>query len=337
MERKTALLCTVDGGTLRDMSLMNPENPQPLLSRNRCAPAAFRRTARGLLACALFPGLLWAVSGTSNASLPESVVFVGKPRFEKLIERGVRENWKALPLGERTTRAGLSLVGTPYVNYTLELHDRIESPSANINGMDCWTFFEIALATARVLKTTDQPTPQDFLRFIEMDRYRGGKCDGTFSSRLHHLEDWLQDNQKRGLIKDITPSLPGARKLNRTMNYMGGKGSRHFRQLRADPSQIPKLARVEKTLSDRGIWYVPKGSVRAAEKHIRNGDIICIVTTWHGSYTSHVGLAVRDKQGTLRFLHASRNEKKVILDSRLSDYLNRYKLHAGIMVARPLE
>jgi hypothetical protein len=80
---------------------------------------------------------------------------------------------------------------------------------------------------------------------------------------------------------------------------------------------------------------VPKSAVPAAEKHLRNGDIVCIVTTWHGSYTSHVGLAYRDKKGVLRFLHASRNAREVILDSRLSDYLNRYSLHAGIMVARP--
>jgi len=63
--------------------------------------------------------------------------------------------------------------------------------------------------------------------------------------------------------------------------------------------------------------------------------IICIVTAWHGDYTSHVGLAVRDAKGTLRFLHASKNSRAVIVDRRLSDYLNRYFLYAGIMVGRP--
>lgn len=275
------------------------------------------------------------LSGTALAGLPESKTFVGRDRYEALIQRGVRENWKSLPISERTARAGLALVGTPYVNFTLELDDRIESPSANFRGMDCWTFFEIALATARALKASDSPSSADFLRLIEIDRYRGGHCDGTFASRLHHLEDWLQDNQRRGLVKDVTPGLPGAQKLRRTMNYMGGSGSRHFRQLRANPSLVPKLAKVEAELSRRGIYYVPKRSVRAAERYLQNGDIISIVTTWPGSYTSHVGLAYRDKNSVLRFLHASRNERKVILDSRLSDYLNRYKLHAGIMVARP--
>lgn len=280
---------------------------------------------------------LVAIMAGKAATLPADTVFAGRKKFEALIAQGNRENWAKLPLGERIGRVGMALEGTPYKNFTLELHDRIETPCANFNGMDCWTFFEIALATARLQKETTAADSKRFLRLIEEDRYRGGRCDGTFSSRLHHLEDWLWDNQRRGLVKDITPSLPGAKKIQRTMNYMGGKGARHFRQLRADPSQVPKLAKVEASLSQRGIWYVPKSAVPAAEKHIRTGDIISIVTTWPGSYTSHVGIAYRDKKGTLRFLHASRNSGKVILDSRLSTYLNRYKLHAGIFVARPLE
>ncbi len=277
------------------------------------------------------------VSGVSwaPAALPESVVFVGKGKYQSLINRGIAGNWRELPVGERTAKVGLALVGTPYKNYTLELDDRIEVPCVNMAGMDCWTFFEIALGVARVLKTSDTPTPGDLLRMIELDRYRGGRSNGTFVSRLHHLEDWLQDNQKRGLVKDVTPSLPGAKKMYRTMNYMGGKPSKYFRQLRADPSMIPQMARIESDLSRRGIWYVPKSAVPAAEKYLKDGDIICIVTTWPGTYTSHVGLAYRDDKGVMRFLHASKNAREVLLDSRLSNYLDRYSLHAGIMVARP--
>lgn len=278
---------------------------------------------------------LIGISPLARAGLPASTVFVGPEKFDALARKGVKGNWKELPIGERTAKVGMALLGTPYKNFTLELDDRIETPCANFKGMDCWTFFEISLATARALKISDSPTRAQFLKLIEIDRYRGGKCDGTFASRLHHLEDWLQDNQRRGLVEDITPTLPGAKKLYRTMNYMGGKGSRNFRQLRANPSLVPKLAKVESDLSRNGIWYVPKASVPAAEKKIRDGDIICIVTTWHGDYTSHVGLAYRDKKGTLRFLHASKNAREVILDSRLSDYLNRFSMHAGIMVGRP--
>ena len=112
-----------------------------------------------------------------------------------------RRELEHLPVGERTTKVGLALLGTPYKNYTLELDDRIETPCVNMAGMDCWTFFEIALGTARALKTSENPTSQDLLRMIELDRYRGGRCNGIFTSRLHYLEQWLYDNQSRGLVK----------------------------------------------------------------------------------------------------------------------------------------
>lgn len=289
---------------------------------------------RAVFLAALFS--LFGLAGIASAKLPEDVVFQGKEIYQSLIQRGVRENWKALPVGERVARAGMALRGTPYQNFTLELDDRVETPSANFYGMDCWTFFEIALATARLLASSETYSPREFLKWIEKDRYRGGRCDGKFTSRLHHLEDWLRDNASRGLVEDVTPRLPGARKLYREMSYMGGSGSRFFRQLRADPSLVPVMARIERELSEQGIWYVPKSRVREAEPLLRNGDIVCIVTTWPKSYTSHVGLAVRDGQGILRFLHASRDARQVILDSRLSGYLARHRNHAGIMVARPL-
>lgn len=276
------------------------------------------------------------VAANLSAALPPEKVFVNPRKFDQLVQRGMEEGWAALPLGDRTAKVGLALVGTPYVNYTLELHDRIETPCVNMDGMDCWTFFEIALGTARAFRISGQPTSRDLLRMIELDRYRGGRCDGTFVSRLHHLEDWSQDNERRGLIKDLTPTLPGARKLHREMRYMGTNW-KSFRQLKANPKLVPEMVRVEAELSRRGIYYVPKEKVPAIEKYLRNGDVISIVTTWPGNYTSHVGLAVRDQRGTLRFLHASRNHRRVVLDERLSTYLKSNSKHLGIMVARPNE
>ena len=174
------------------------------------------------------------------ASLPESMVFVGPDKVPNAGQsRSQRRTGGALPVGERTTKVGLALLGTPYKNYTLELDDRIEAPSVNMAGMDCWTFFEIALGTARALKTSENPTPQDLLRMIELDRYRGGRCNGVFTSRLHYLEQWLYDNQSRGLVTNVTPSLPGARKLKRNMKEMSAVW-RSSRQLRANPSLVPE-------------------------------------------------------------------------------------------------
>lgn len=280
--------------------------------------------------------LLLSPNNLKADRLPDNIVFVGKSKFNQIVERGITQGWAQLPLGERTARVGLALVGTPYKNYTLELDDNIEAPSVNMRGMDCWTFFEIALGTARAFRINPSPTPADLLRMIEMERYRGGICTGIFTSRLHHLEDWIYDNQRRGLIKEITPSLKGAQHINRRVRDMAVYW-RSSRQLRANPKLIPVIAQIEKRLSERGIWYLPKKYVPAAEAQLKTGDVICIVSKHPDDYTVHVGLAYRNPKGVLRFLHASKNYHQVTLDTRLSNYLNHFKSIAGIMVARPLE
>ena len=114
-----------------------------------------------------------AVVGTSRGAvtLPMRTVFKGQDRFEQLVLRAKAENWKMLPIGERTSVVGQAMVGTPYRSYTLEIDNRVESPSVNFTGLDCWTFFEAALAFARML---DEPetnwTPAQLLHYIEIDR-----------------------------------------------------------------------------------------------------------------------------------------------------------------------
>jgi hypothetical protein len=156
---------------------------------------------------ALFLGL---VCLTSGAGLPFATVFKGGEQFDRLVQQAQANHWPSLPIGERTAAVGRALAGTRYKSYTLEIDDRIEAPSANFYAMDCWTFFEISLAFARML---DEPelrwNPESFLKYIELDRYRGGHCDGTYLSRLHYLEDWLYDNNQRRLVDDLTPELGG--------------------------------------------------------------------------------------------------------------------------------
>ena len=279
----------------------------------------------------------FAVRGQA-ATLPFDTVFIGERKFETLVSMAEREDWSRLPIGQRTATVGAALRGTPYKSYTLEIDDRIEAPSVNFQGMDCWTLFEISLAFARML---DEPegkhTPETMLQYIELDRYRGGKCDGGYLSRLHYLEDWLYDNDRRGLVDDLTRTLGGVRvpHIAREMTA----GWKHYRYLRNNPSLLGPLGKSERAITARGMYHIPKAKVPAIESRIRSGDIIGI-TSRDGKYigTSHVGLAYRTDDGVLRFLHASspRNYGKVVLDARLSDYLNRYSSHTGILVARPV-
>ena len=277
-----------------------------------------------------------ALALPARAQLPFDTVFKGRANFDALVARAAE--WKALPIGARTATVGGALCGMPYKGFTLEIDDRIEAPSVNLTGLDCWTFFESALAFARMLdEPAEQWTPATMLRYIELDRYRGGQCDGTYLSRLHYLEEWFRDNDRRGLIADLTRTLGGERVPHTagemTVNW------RTYRYLRADPSLRAGIGAMENRVAAMSLYHIPKGRVPAIEGSLRSGDIIGITTSDPGGIgTSHVGLAYRTADGILHFLHASapRNHGRVVLDSRLSDYLTRFRTTAGIMVARPL-
>jgi len=283
--------------------------------------------------------LIWSVAFASESRLPFSAVFKGQDQFNRLVSKAKAGNWQALPIGERTAAVGQALVGTRYKHFTLEIDNRIEAPSANFQGMDCWTFFEIALGFARMLGEPEANwSPERLLHYIELDRYRGGECTGEYLSRLHYLEDWLYDNDRRGLVEDLTRDL-GGRSVPHSAREMS-VGWRHYRYLAANRSLLGPLARMEANVSSRPLYEIPKSRVAGIESKLRSGDIIGVIgRDRSGLYsTSHVGLAVRTSDGVLHFMHASSpgNYGHVIVDAQLSKYLYRYHSDSGILVARPL-
>ena len=283
--------------------------------------------------------LICSVAFAMESRLPFSTVFKGQDQFNRLVAKAKSGNWKALPIGERTATVGQALVGTRYKHFTLEIDNRIESPSVNFQGMDCWTFFEIALSFARMLNEPESNwTPERLLHYIELDRYRGGQCSGEYLSRLHYLEDWLYDNDRRGLVEDLTCTLGGV-----SVPHSAGEmsvGWRHYRYLAANRSLLGPLARMEANVSSRPLYEIPKNRVAGIESKLHSGDIIGIISRdRNGLYsTAHVGLAFRTNDGVLHFMHASSpgNYGHVIVDAQPSKYLYRYRSDSGILVARPL-
>ncbi|MEP6778194.1 MAG: N-acetylmuramoyl-L-alanine amidase-like domain-containing protein [Chthoniobacterales bacterium] len=283
--------------------------------------------------------LFTVATSFAESRLPLSTTFKGRDQFDRLASEAKANNWSALPIGERTAAVGRAMVGTRYKSYTLEIDNRIEAPSVNLTGLDCWTFFESALAFARMLNEPQENwTPERMLHYIEVDRYRGGECTGEYLSRLHYLEDWLADNDRRGLVQDLTRSLGGVSVPHSAREMT--VAWRHYRYLAANRSLLGPLRQMEARVSSRSLYQIPKNRVSAIEPKLRSGDIIGIVSRdGPGRYaTSHVGLALRGADGALHFMHASapHNYGKVVIDSRLTDYLNRYRTDSGILVARPL-
>lgn len=270
--------------------------------------------------------------------LPQSRTFIGQEKFDRLLTRAMAEEWWRLPIGERVARAGQAMTGTPYVGFTLEIDDRIESPSVNFDGQDCWTFFEIALGLGRMLqKGRRHYTPDDLLSQIERTRYRNGVCNGGYLERIHYLDEWFDDNERRGHLRKITSSLGKTVPLEgRRIDEMTVLW-KSYRYLKHNPSLREGMAEIEARLQQQPFRYLPKERVAAAEPLLKSGDIIGIVTHKPHVYCSHVGLALRTADGTCRFMHASQTHRRVLVDKPLSAYLADFRSHAGIVVARPLE
>ena len=71
--------------------------------------------------------LICGASLSAAAGLPFGTVFKGRDQFDRLVGKARSENWKALPIGERTATVGQALVGTRYKHFTLEIDNRVKA------------------------------------------------------------------------------------------------------------------------------------------------------------------------------------------------------------------
>jgi hypothetical protein len=269
--------------------------------------------------------------------LPLQTTFRGREKFDAIVAKAAKENWSSLPVGHRMAMIGLEMRGTPYAGYTLEIDDRVECPSANFNGVDCWTFFEISLCLARLMEPARSGlSVQQLLAEIEWTRYRGGKCSGGYLERIHYLNEWFVDNEARGTVKDVTHEIGSTARLAGRQSTEMTHLWKSYRYLKKNPSLLTGMAEVERKVSALPVHYLPNAGVKAAESKLRNGDILGIVTKGDGGVCSHVGLCVKFKDGVARIMHASSNFRKVVVEDTVSNYLHTYKSHIGLMVARPL-
>jgi hypothetical protein len=268
------------------------------------------------------------------AGARDAKVFEGREVFDRLLTRARERRWSELPIGERIGAIGVALRRTPYVASSLELYDDREVCSVDFRGLDCVTFFELALALARLFKRGER-TPEALLAEVTFLRYRGGQVT-DYASRLHYLSDWFVDNQAKRVVRVITPELPGAERFTRRINFMSTHPGA-YRQLKANPDQVAKIALVEADITARVTHYVPKEKVAAAQRLLLTGDIVGITTTIEGLDCAHSGLCYRDEAGVPRLLHASTTQNAVVLDEDLATYVASVRTHSGVIVARPLE
>src|SRR2546422_91833 len=144
----------------------------------------------------------------------DAAVVTGRETFDRLVTQAREHRWAERLIGERTGAIGMALRHTPYVDGTLELYEDREICSINLRGLDCVTFFESALAFARMLGRGGR-TPEALLAEVTFTRYRRGQLT-DYASPLHYMSD---------SIVGITTTIDGLDCAHAGLCYREGDGA----------------------------------------------------------------------------------------------------------------
>jgi hypothetical protein len=278
---------------------------------------------------------LWTLTLSTRPTAAATLEsFRGQEKFKQILARAEADNWKALPIGELMGKIALQFEGTPYKSDTLELSLDKEICSANLDCLDCVTFFETTLCFARMLKHGGK-TPTDLLKEIAFTRYRDGKV-GDFATRLHYTSDWFADNTAKGVIKPLF-DLPGSEPFKQQVNIMS---SHPGRQMLTQTALVDKIKQSESAINARSLKFTPLDKVAAIEPLLLTGDIVGICTSRSGLDISHTGLILCTADGVRHFMDASSKPssmKVTIEPGPIHGAINWSKGLTGLMLARPLE
>lgn len=259
----------------------------------------------------------------------EQDVEVCNSKFQLAVENDLVEK----SIGDVIVEVGKSFIGTEYLSHGLE-KDGDEQLVINLSGLDCTTFLENSLVLARCIKK-GKLSFEDYMNELQFIRYRGGVIN-EYPSRLHYFSDWIYDNEKKGIAKDVTEEI-GGKKIKFKVNFMSTHPD-SYKHLKENPDFIPVIRKQEKEISCREYYFIPKEELKSSEQSINNGDLIAIRTSVEGLDIGHIGIAVRMDNGKIHLLHAPTvNAKVQITEEALTEYLMKYKRHSGVIVLRVLE
>ena len=248
--------------------------------------------------------------------------------FNRYVEYIAR--YRIAPLETILEHTAHFFLGTPYVASTLDENDE-EQLVVNLQELDCVTYVENVLALSLAANSNDFSF-DNFKTHLQNIRYRNGELS-DYASRLHYTSDWIFDNEKSGLLENISQQLLGVQET-KELHFMSSHRSA-YKQLAHNDAMLYKIEQLEKDINSRGgFYYLPKGAIYGKAKEIPHMAVVAIVTTIDGLDTSHVGFAYK-KDGELQFIHASSTKNEVVVDNKtLSNYCFSQKSCKGIIVAK---
>lgn len=233
----------------------------------------------------------------------------------------------SLPAGkaQRILKIAEYFQESPYVANTLDINPK-EELVVNLRDFDCATFVESCIALGL---TTDQSF-ETFQKNLQKLRYRGGKIE-HYGSRLHYFTDWLSENERKGIIKNVSREC-GGKPFVKVVDFMTAHVGKYPQLENYRALEAVRMAEVN--LDKQKLFFIPKTLVSKIENYISDGDIIAITTSLKGLDVSHEGFAIR-QNGRIHLLHASLDLKKVVITNEpLAEYLAKHPAQTGIMVAR---
>lgn len=229
-------------------------------------------------------------------------------------------------------------IGVPYVAHTLD-RSKEEGLVVNLDELDCTTYLENVMALS-LCTLRGQATFADFKAMLQQLRYRGGRL--SYENRLHYYQWWVSDNEKKGLVRQVSEPNPPFTAVQRIeTTYMTTHASA-YTMLQGRPDRVKALRQLESQTDGLRVCYIPKSRIdntRLMRQTIHDGDIIAITTNKKGLDTTHLGIAVWHADG-LHLLNASalkKNGNRVVeAQETLRHYLDQRSWNPGIRVARIL-
>jgi hypothetical protein len=205
-----------------------------------------------------------------------------------------------------------------------------EKLRVELTRFECVTFIESSVAVARC-GFRREPTVSCFERELVASRYRGGVL-GDYGSRLHYFDDWIDDNEARGRVENLTLEL-GGEPFTRSYFHI----STRVLPRSGVPSDVTReVAATESRLSQASHAVLSREKAAPILEQLQDGDLVAFVRERSGLLVHHAGFVYRAR-GRPRLLHASSYHRRVVLTREdVASYLRRRRERQGVLVARPL-
>lgn len=228
------------------------------------------------------------------------------------------------------TDIALYFIDKPYKAGTLEINST-EQLVVNLREFDCTTLVESVLAIYLTMQQESDITFESFKNNLTKIRYRNGEING-YLSRLHYSSDWITDNRKKNILKDITKDI-GGDSIHFKLNFMSSHSDK-YPYLKKNPDAVKYIKAIENELNKLEFYYIPKTKINLFLNKIQDGDVILYTTSIEGLDISHMGI-VHKREELITFIHASQKYKKVIINPEsIYDYCKGIRTNKGIVICR---